>query len=137
MHLFKKWLYVVITLMSMLLLCGCDKPPLTYVYLMSHPKILINHFDRCKTLESADFDCDMVRQAASDFAELVKARMLHPEAFGKKILLAEQQLAESKVTVEQMKGQGTKEITAKRAYQAQLEKVHTLLAVVSVTSFKM
>ena len=123
-------------------LSGCHQPS-HYQYLMSHPKQLKSAVSRCQTLSVQSSACDVVQRAADDFAVLANKRLANPDVFGQQIMQAELQLANTLQEFNQLKHDVNhsnntdvqkKLAFAEQAYQAQLEKVQTLLAVVVATS---
>lgn len=87
---------IFVTLLSMLVLSGCQKP-LTYGELMQRPELLQKEYEDCRGQTSTQ--CDEVVRAAEDFRLLVQQREEDPEAFGYRIIQAEQNGDEKKVRV--------------------------------------
>lgn len=73
-------------------LSGCKESD-TYSYLMLHPSILQQDYERCEESGFEGQNCDLVRKAGEQFALLVDERRENPETFGLKIIQAQQSLA--------------------------------------------
>lgn len=99
---------------------GCNQQPMNYVELMKHPAELKEEAANCQM--NAGPHCAEVKRAAQDYYTLNNERQDNPEAFGLKILLAQQALAKTKAKGDQ------------KEYESQLEQVNAMLAVVSATS---
>jgi hypothetical protein len=107
-----------------LFLASCQKE-LTYDELISHPKLLQKKYQECEQTELPQ--CDMIRRAAVDFSDLIRTQMQDPDAFGRQVMLAQQQLV-------QLNNDYQKEKTpaAKDALAEQQTKLHALYAVLAL-----
>ena len=111
----RSFVYVVCFAIS-----GCDKPALTYEYLMTHPDVLQLEIRNCQNeVTTSAISCEVVQQAANDFYVLAEGRSNDPELFGQKIQEAQSVLAT---------------LTEPGAQKIQQQKIDTLYAVIRATS---
>lgn len=138
-------------IMCFLLLVSCQEP-LTYSYLMEHPKALDKAFTHCQAnqdkTEQEILPCDIVRTAARDFDVLNRLHEMNPVFFGKRLLVAEMEWQEAKQVFEQTRAHLTelkrasnadltfardKLESSKRDYERKEARVKQMLAVISLT----
>src|SRR3990167_9180440 len=114
-------MYKITGLFFCLLLTGCEAEPVTYDSLMQNPSRLQKESVICQQNEEPQ--CNIVRQAAQNFLQLINERRDDPEKFGQEIIQIQISLSEL------AKQPGTKEM-----YQQQEKKLRILFAVVAATS---
>lgn len=90
--------------LASIVLVGCEKE-ITYEYLMTHPKFLLYQLSVCEknlSLQGGDNEknlasqCQVVMKARENFLLIAREQQQDPEAFGKKILQTEFDLANIK-----------------------------------------
>ncbi len=109
-------------------LTGCQREPLDYGFLMTHPDVLAQEENRCEAMPADNALCQVVRQAANDFSLLVNDRAINPEGFGKRVLAAETHLGELQQAVQPALPE------TKAAYDKQKQELAVLLAVIGATT---
>jgi hypothetical protein len=108
------------------MLVGCDNYPMTYDYLMQHPKILQKKAFQCQTTMQEDLQCVEINRIASEFGELLADYENDPEEYGLQILTEQQALF---VLKQKMDAEGANQ-ELKAQYKKQDSKVRNLLAVI-------
>lgn len=109
------------------LLMGCQQP-LSYDYLMLHPKAINDAYQQCQLQELAQ--CKEVEAAARDFAALLYEEMTAPQRFGKKVMDA--QLTLNALYQQYQQSSAAKKAEAKKAYDVQNKKIRYLYAVIAM-----
>lgn len=113
---------IVLSFLLLFLLTGCKSQPLTYHYIMQHPRLLQKEILRCQVEVVESVACKEVKRAAKDFELLLTERQMNPEQFGEKILRAQEQVAQS--------------VPSDPAYKSQVENLQILMAVVAITGME-
>lgn len=116
---------IIASVFLCLLLTACQPTP-TRQYLMQHPEALKKELAICQEKNLTTAYCDQVKEVAADFTVLANAQRENPQAFGLQIQQAEQAVAEAKAHFEQAAS-----AEAKQAYETQMQKVQSMLAVVA------
>lgn len=119
-----------------ILLCGC-KQSYSDEYLFQNPDVLEKELSRCQDSNDATPYCASIKKSAELYVQLANKQHENPEDFGKEILQLEADLVRSKEALQQAKdsNQDKEKLAAiEEAYQAQLRKLKTYLAVVAGTS---
>jgi DNA repair ATPase RecN len=112
------------------LLIGCHQLP-ARSYLLQHPDELAAELSRCQKNSSFNESyCDMVKQSSLAWATFEVAQSGDPERFGQLILEAQERLDKLGAIVEKYRADPGRLHEAQKAYQEQLQKVESLLAVV-------
>jgi hypothetical protein len=109
-------------------LTGCEREPLDYGFLMTHPDVLTREESRCEAMPAEDALCKVVRQAANDFSLLVNERAINPEGFGMRVLAAQTRLGELQQAVQPALPE------TRAAYDKQKQELAVLLAVIGATT---
>ena len=127
-------------LLLALLLTGCHDQH-NYQYYMTHPQALAKAVMHCVALPNSANEpmCLIVSQAQNDFEQYVSEEQLHPQAFGKKIMEAEDQMVKLQQDYLTMRASNhfdqVKLNLMKHAYHEQSQKVKILWTTVAVTSW--
>ncbi len=123
---------LLIVCCAVLVLSGCREQSADHDFLMTHPKLLEQEANRCQAMATSDADCEVVRRAANDFANLVNERGANPEDFGKRVLAAQTKLSETHQAL--LKANGSAKDTLEKDYKEQQKTMAELMAVVSATT---
>lgn len=120
----------VISFIVLVSLAGCSHA-LTYDYLMLHPDLLQKKYAACEINFSVD--CEMIRQAATDYTQMLREREYDPTAFGLKIMQAQQRLVDLRLTRKQAELSGDKKILemTDEAYAAEYQKIQEFYTIVA------
>lgn len=147
----KKTKLTFLTLFTIIIsLTGC-RENYSHEYLLSHPEVVQTELMQCRKSSEYNTYCDMVKHTADEFEALINVRASDPEAFGKQIMQTEVTCLEAKENLQkirqeyqQLKTNHPQDATlndlqnklqqAKQDYEAQKQKVSTLLAVVASMS---
>lgn len=141
--------------LAVFVLAGCQNQPEQYssTYLMQHPSVLKTEMVRCQTTEGDQPDayCTMVTQTTNDFFSILLQQQREPEAFGQRIMQAQNTYGDALTEAEAAKqhlqslvdahASATEIEAAQTAYQQALvsvkdakTNVDTLLVIVGETS---
>lgn len=109
-------------ILTISLLSSCSES-LSYDMYMQHPDRLKKALASCESLSSSSknqtLECDVVYSATRDFAHLLIEQQQDPQAFGKRILVAQEEIDHLK---------------NKAAYQAKALEIAIMLAVIRESS---
>jgi hypothetical protein len=109
-------------------LTGCKPAPQTYDEFMTHPDELSKAMMHCRMDNFTGNNCQTIQRAAGEFSIMVNSRAINPIGFGKKILAAEDTLANQQVQYEK-----TPTPAVKKSLDAAQLQVDMLLAVLKAT----
>lgn len=127
-------------LLCCFLLAACS-PQYDYFYYMTHPDALREAVIHCleDNHASTESECQMVNKAQKDFEEYVNEEHTDPQAFGKKIMVEENQMMSLQEDLLRLKAaqpvDRVKFHLTKQADHEQQQKVAILLSIVAVTSW--
>jgi hypothetical protein len=117
---------IIIFIFLSLSLIACKQNDVSsYAYNVTHPEAALATYKACEAHEQGDdLRCKNAAQAVHDLADLQKELVQDPQAFGQKVLAAQEKLVALKTS------QGEQ---AKALYAAQLLTVNTYLAVCKIS----
>ncbi len=119
-------------------LWGCDRKPLTYVYLMQHADEMQQAVADCQGQSTPE--CMMVKKAAQDYVDLNNIHQDNPELFGQRLLQTQQDYAKVTADLNTLKqkpsdANNQKQMVALSEQATALsEKISAMLAIVALTS---
>lgn len=140
---------LILSILLLLILAGCKKQ-YSQEYLLKHPDVLKKEIIRCQSETEYTPYCDHIKQVLEDLSALSIVRNNNPELFGRLIMQAELDMVKASMRIDssqenlnklEMQKANQAEVQAanqqlaleKQAYEALVQKVNQLLAIVATT----